>query len=200
MLYPLSYEGVRPRRLAAAGICGALCTAAVPNVPQRPGGRAIPTGGIGAARRHNGTTMADLLALLADRLAPGFAAVARAGGLDEAAVAAVDPVVRVVRAADAQANGALALARRSGASRATSPTTCSPPPTSPASPPVEVAGPGFLNLTVTTPSWPALAEIAADERLGIAARGRVAARRRRLLGAQRRQGDAHRPPALDRDR
>ena len=50
--------------------------------------------------------MADLFAVLTERLAPAFAAVA--GATD------VDPVVRPSDRADAQANGALALAKRLG--------------------------------------------------------------------------------------
>ena len=84
--------------------------------------------------------MADPLVIVADLLAPAFAAVAGGDG-------AVDPVVRPSDRADAQANGALALAKQLGrkprevaddvvaaadlAGKAT----------------LEVAGPGFINVT-----------------------------------------------------
>ena len=115
--------------------------------------------------------MADLLALLADRLAPGFAAVARAGGLDEAAVAAVDPVVRSSDHADAQANGALALAKAVGRNPRDVAADVLAAADLAGVATVEVAGPGFLNLTVDNAFLgTTLAGIAADERLGIAAR------------------------------
>ena len=115
--------------------------------------------------------MADLLVLLADRLAPGFAAVARAGGLDEAAVAAVDPVVRSSERADAQANGALALAKAVGRNPRDVAADVLAAVDLAGVATVEVAGPGFLNLTVDNGFLgTTLAGIAADERLGIAAR------------------------------
>ncbi len=114
--------------------------------------------------------MADLLALLADRLAPGFAAVARAGGLDEAAVAAVDPVVRSSEHADAQANGALALARAVGRKPRDVAVDVLAAADLAGVATVEIAGPGFLNLTVDNAFLgTTLAGVAADERLGIAA-------------------------------
>lgn len=104
--------------------------------------------------------MADLLSLLSDRLAPAFANVAGA--------ADVDPVVRPSDRADAQANGALSLAKQLGrnprdvaadvlaASDLTGVATA------------EIAGPGFINLTVDDAFLAAtLASVAADERLGI---------------------------------
>ncbi len=104
--------------------------------------------------------MADLLTLLSERLAPAFAAVA--GAPD------IDPVVRPSDRADAQANGALALAKRLGrnprdvavdvlaAADLTGVATA------------EIAGPGFLNLTVDNAFITAtLRAVAADDRLGI---------------------------------
>ena len=61
--------------------------------------------------------------------------------------------------------------------------------------PVEISGPGFINLTLTD-DWlaAAVAEMAADPRLGVP-RQPTAEHPDRLLGAQRRQGDARRAPA-----
>jgi arginyl-tRNA synthetase len=106
--------------------------------------------------------MADLFALLTERLAPAFASVAGEEG--------VDPVVRPSDRADAQANGAIALANRLGR-----------PPRDVAGDVIatadlagvavaEVAGPGFINLTVESSLLAAmLASVAGDARLGIAA-------------------------------
>jgi hypothetical protein len=69
--------------------------------------------------------MADPLVIVADLLAPAFAAVAGGDG-------AVDPVVRPSDRADAQANGALALAKQLGRKPATWLTTSWPLQTSPA--------------------------------------------------------------------
>jgi arginyl-tRNA synthetase len=103
--------------------------------------------------------MADPLVTAAARLAPAFAAVA---GQD------VDPVVRPSERADAQANGALALAK-----------VLSRPPREVAQAvldaadlagvaTLEVAGPGFINVTFADDFIAAeLAAIAADDRLGV---------------------------------
>jgi arginyl-tRNA synthetase len=105
--------------------------------------------------------MADLLALLADRLAPAFAAVAGEPG--------VDPVVRPSDHADAQANGALPLAKRLGRSPRDVAADIVATADLEGVATAEIAGPGFINLSVdgaflaTT-----LAGVAADERLGIA--------------------------------
>jgi arginyl-tRNA synthetase len=105
--------------------------------------------------------MADLLALLAQRLAPAFAAVAGEDG--------VDPVVRPSEHADAQANGALPLAKRLGRSPRDVAADVVAASDLDGVAAAEIAGPGFINLTVdgrflaTT-----LAAVAADDRLGIA--------------------------------
>jgi arginyl-tRNA synthetase len=106
--------------------------------------------------------MADLLTLLSDRLAPAFALVA--------GTADVDPVVRPSDRADAQANGALPLAKqlsrnpRDVAADVLAAVDLTGVATA------EIAGPGFINLTVDDAFLSAtLAGIAADERLGIAA-------------------------------
>ncbi|HVE19263.1 MAG TPA: arginine--tRNA ligase [Ilumatobacteraceae bacterium] len=105
--------------------------------------------------------MADPLVIVADLLAPAFAAVA--GTHD-----GVDPVVRPSDRADAQANGALALAKTLGrkprdvaddvvaaanlAGKAT----------------VEVAGPGFINVTFDEGFLKEQLDLlAADDRLGV---------------------------------
>ena len=110
-------------------------------------------------------TVADPLSLVAELLEPVFREIA---GRDDA-----DPMVRPSDRADAQVNGVLPLAKQigtnprevaqrvldSGALQA----VCSN---------VEIAGPGFINLTFDD-GWLAiqLAEVAADDRLGVAAAG-----------------------------
>ena len=105
--------------------------------------------------------MADPLVIVADLLAPAFAAVAGGDGV-------VDPVVRPSDRADAQVNGALALAKQLGrkprdvaddvvgaadlAGKAT----------------VEVAGPGFINVTFDEGFLKEqLLSLETDERLGV---------------------------------
>ena len=102
----------------------------------------------------------DLERLLADRLAPAFAAVA---GMP------VDPAVRRSQHADFQSDAALGLARRLGRppreiaaevrERASLADLCAA---------VEVSGPGFLNLTVSGHALDGLVSaLAADPRLGV---------------------------------
>ncbi len=109
--------------------------------------------------------MADPLATIADLLAPAF------GALDPGGPAP-DAVVRPSDRADAQANGALPLAKRLGrpprdvavevlAAAESSITGVAS---------VEIAGPGFFNLTFDDGFLAqALVEVAADERLGVPA-------------------------------
>jgi arginyl-tRNA synthetase len=104
--------------------------------------------------------MTDLLKLLSDRLAPAFAKVASDPD--------VDPVVRPSDRADAQANGALPLAKRIGrnprevAAEVVAAADLAGVATA------EIAGPGFINLTVDDSFLDgALQEIAGDERLGV---------------------------------
>lgn len=106
--------------------------------------------------------MADPLILVSGRLAAAFAAVAGRPGEP------VDPVVRPSEHADAQANGALALAKQLGR-----------PPREVAAAVVavadldgmataELAGPGFVNLTFEDGFLARLiGEMAADSRLGV---------------------------------
>jgi arginyl-tRNA synthetase len=102
---------------------------------------------------------AGLKGLLGSRLGPAFAAVAGE---------AVDPVVRRSQRADFQADGALALARRLGRNprdvatdvldRADLADLCA----------ADIAGPGFINLTLADDALGRLlARLAADERLGV---------------------------------
>ena len=133
----------------------------------------------------------DLERLLTDRLTPAFTAVA--GG-------PVDPVVRRSPRADFQSDAALALARRLGRppreiaqavlDRAVLDDVCAA---------AEVSGLGFVNLTIDDGALAGMvAALAADDRLGRAGDRRARQTRGgRLLGAQRREGDARRPPALD---
>ena len=136
--------------------------------------------------------MADLFAVLSERLAPAFAAVA--GEPD------VDPVVRPSDRADAQANGALSLAKRLGRSPRDVATDIVAAAQLDGVAVAEITGPGFINLTVdATMLISMLADIANDSRLGIAAD-----ESRRLLvdysAPEPRQGAAHRPPAQHRHR
>jgi arginyl-tRNA synthetase len=104
--------------------------------------------------------MADPLLLLADRLQPAFDAVAGSPG--------ADPVVRPSDRADAQANGVLPLAKALGrnprevAQEVVSAADLAGVAT------VEIAGPGFLNLTLA-PEFIArlVADIASSDDLGI---------------------------------
>ena len=109
--------------------------------------------------------MSDPLVIVADLLAPAFAEVAgRRGDF-------VDPVVRPSDRADAQANGALALAKSLGrnprdvAAAVVALLADSLAGTAT----LEVAGPGFINVTLSDAFVAAqLAGVAADEHLGVA--------------------------------
>lgn len=107
--------------------------------------------------------MADPLHTIAVTLRDAFAAVTGLPAAD------IDPVVRASDRADAQANGALALAKQLGrnprelaeavVATGVLSTVCSN---------AEVAGPGFINLTFTPEFLGAqLAEAAADQRVGV---------------------------------
>jgi arginyl-tRNA synthetase len=105
----------------------------------------------------------NLSQLLTDRLAPAFAAAA--GEPD----GAVDPVVRRSQRADFQADGALALARRLGRNpRELAAEIAERADLSGIASSVEVAGPGFLNVTIAEGTLGALlAGVTGDERLGV---------------------------------
>jgi arginyl-tRNA synthetase len=110
---------------------------------------------------YDRTFMADPLVIVADLLAPAFAAVA---GTD----VPVDPVVRPSDRADAQANGALALAKQLGRKPRDVADDVVAAADLGGKATVEVAGPGFINVTFDdsflTQQLGALAE---DERLGV---------------------------------
>ncbi|MCU1394074.1 MAG: argS [Ilumatobacteraceae bacterium] len=106
--------------------------------------------------------MADPIVTVAELLQPAFAAVGGAGA---------DPVVRPSDRADAQANGALAIAKQLGQNPrqvAEAVLAVAGPVLETICSHVEIAGPGFLNLTFSDGF---LAEqlgiAAADERLGV---------------------------------
>ena len=106
--------------------------------------------------------VADPLVTLAARLAPAFEAVAGRTG--------VDPVVRPSDRADAQANGALAVAKEIGKS----PREVADAVVAAANglvgvcASIEVAGPGFLNIVFDNAFLGGeLAKVAADDRLGV---------------------------------
>ena len=111
--------------------------------------------------------MADLLTLLSDRLAPAFAQVAGTADVD---LGDVDPVVRPSDRADAQANGALPLAKLLGRNPRDVAAGVLAAADLAGVAAAEIAGPGFINLTVEDAFLSStLAGVAADERLGIAA-------------------------------
>ena len=104
--------------------------------------------------------MADPLVIVADLLAPAFASVA--GGDD------VDPVVRPSDRADAQANGALALAKQLGRKPrdVADDVVAAADLTGKAT--LEVAGPGFINVTFEEAFLKEqLTVLAGDDRLGV---------------------------------
>jgi arginyl-tRNA synthetase len=105
--------------------------------------------------------MADPLQLLAERLQPAFDAVAGRDG--------VDPVVRPSDHADAQANGALALAKELGRTpREVAQAVLDAADLDGVAAVAEIAGPGFVNVTFDSSLISSLtAAVAADERLGV---------------------------------
>ena len=117
---------------------------------------------------HNGRAMADPLVLLARRLAPAFSAVGGPGA---------DPVVRPSERADAQVNGALALAKSLGRQpREVAEQVLAAAGDLSAICRTEVAGPGFVNIVFDDGFLArTLAECALDPRLGV--RGAAPARR-----------------------
>jgi arginyl-tRNA synthetase len=104
--------------------------------------------------------MADLLLLLTERLAPAF---------ERVAGRPVDPVVRGSDRADAQANGALALAKELGRPpREVVEAVLAAADLNGVCRAAEIAGPGFINLTFDEGFVArALAGVARDPRLGI---------------------------------
>jgi arginyl-tRNA synthetase len=110
--------------------------------------------------RHNGC-VADPLHLVAELLLPVFREIA---GRDD-----VDPVVRPSDRADAQVNGALPLAKQIGSSpREIAQQVVDSGVLQQVCDEVEIAGPGFVNLTFRD-EWlgEQLGVVAADDRLGV---------------------------------
>jgi arginyl-tRNA synthetase len=107
--------------------------------------------------------MSDPVATISDLLAPVFA------GLNGGEPA--DPTVRPSERADAQINGALALAKRTGSKpRDIAQAVVDSGVLDGVASELEVAGPGFVNVTLSAEFLAAqLAEVAADARLGVAA-------------------------------
>ena len=147
MLYPLSYEGGMPARIATN--------------PRRPRRDRRIRHVERMLHGYDRPFMADPLVIVAQLLAPAFAAVA---GTDDA----VDPVVRPSDRADAQANGALALAKQLGrkprdvADEVVAAANLDGKAT------VEVAGPGFINVTFDDSFLTdQLSVLAGDDRLGV---------------------------------
>ena len=108
--------------------------------------------------------MADPISIVSDLLVPVFAEIAgRPGATD------VDPVVRPSDRADAQVNGALPLAKRIGSNpREIAQRVIDSGVLGDVCSSVEIAGPGFVNLTFSEEFLAAqLVAVAADERLGI---------------------------------
>lgn len=106
--------------------------------------------------------MADPLAIVSDLLRPVFAEIA---GSDD-----VDPVVRPSDRADAQVNGALPLAKQIGGNpRQIAERVVASGVLDDVCSDVEIAGPGFVNLTFDAGFLAAeLERVAVDERLGVA--------------------------------
>jgi arginyl-tRNA synthetase len=105
--------------------------------------------------------MADPLIAVSELLAPAFAAAGRGG----------DPVVRASDRADAQANGALALAKELGRNphEVASEIVAHAQASLAGVATLAVAGPGFINITFEDEFLSTLlAGVSADERLGIA--------------------------------
>ncbi len=104
--------------------------------------------------------MADPLVIVADLLAPAFAAVAGEDG--------VDPVVRPSDRADAQANGALALAKQLGRKPHDVAEDVVAAADLAGKAALEVAGPGFINVTFDESFLKEqLGLLASDDRLGV---------------------------------
>jgi arginyl-tRNA synthetase len=104
--------------------------------------------------------MADPLVIVAELLAPAFAKVAGADG--------VDPVVRPSEHADAQVNGALALAKQLGRNPRDVAADVVAAADLGGQAVLEVAGPGFINVTFDESFLRAqLDDLSTDDRLGV---------------------------------
>jgi len=110
--------------------------------------------------------VADPISIVSDLLAPVFSEIAGRGAGDELA----DPVVRRSDRADAQANGALPLAKQLGTNpREIAQGVLDSGVLADVCSHVEIAGPGFINLTFDDRFLAVqLSEVATDDRLGVA--------------------------------
>ena len=118
--------------------------------------------------------MADPISIVSDLLTPVFAEIAgRPGDTD------VDPVVRPSDRADAQVNGALPLAKQIGSNpREIAQRVLDAGVLAHVCTDVEIAGPGFINLTFADEFLAAqLGNVAVDDRLGV----RTADQRRKVV-------------------
>ena len=123
--------------------------------------------------------MADPIVTVSERLAPAFAKVAGSGA------PTVDPVVRRSDRADAQVNGSLALAKQVGKSpREVAQAVMDLADLSDICSAVEIAGPGFVNLTFSNEFL--AAELARCRRssFGCTTSHNTSHCRRRLFGAK----------------
>ena len=118
--------------------------------------------------------MADPIAIVSELLTPVFAEIAGRPGTHD-----VDPVVRPSDRADAQVNGALPLAKQIGSNpREIAQRVVDSGVLADVCSEVEIAGPGFVNLTFSDGFLSTqLDTIAADERLGVP----LAARSRKVV-------------------
>ncbi len=158
MLYPLSYEG------------GGRPVIGTPNLAEG-GGRRTGRSSLYPAevrwsprpRPRQTDGVADPLSIVSDLLTPVFADIAGRPANE------VDPVVRPTDRADAQVNGALPLAKQIGSNpRDIAQRVVDSGVLAHVCRGVEVAGPGFINLTFDEGFLSAqLDSVAADDRLGI---------------------------------
>jgi arginyl-tRNA synthetase len=111
--------------------------------------------------RHTGGTMSDPIATITTLLEPVFA--------DLNGGAPADPTVRPSERADAQINGALPLAKRTGSNpRDIAQAVVDSGVLDGVASELEIAGPGFVNVTLSPAFLAAqLGEVAADDRLGV---------------------------------
>lgn len=138
-------------------------TANLASGPDRRTGPAGTDGGPAGRRRHNGG-VADPISIVSELLTPVFAEIA---GRPDASD--VDPVVRPSDRADAQVNGALPLAKQIGSNpREIAQRVVDAGVLDDVCSSVEIAGPGFVNLTFSESFLSAqLGEVAGDDRLGV---------------------------------
>jgi arginyl-tRNA synthetase len=120
---------------------------------------------VNAGRPGQNGDVADPLSLVSDLLAPVFAGIAGRSDGD----LTVDPVVRPTDRADAQVNGALPLAKQLGANpREIAEQVVASGVLGAVCSAVEIAGPGFINLTFDDRFLAEqLAAVAGDDRLGV---------------------------------